>query len=43
MVERIKERVQLLPDALLDADRCRELIQLILRDLDTLNRRLNLP
>ena len=43
LVERIKERVQLLPDALLDADRCRELIQLILRDLDTLNRRLNLP
>lgn len=43
LVERIKERVQLLPDALLDADRCRELIQLTLRDLDTLNRRLNLP
>lgn len=43
LVERIKERVHLLPDALLDAEGCRELIELILRDLDALNRRLNLP
>ena len=41
LVDRIKERVMILPDALSDTDRCRELIQLILRDLDALDRRLN--
>ena len=41
LVDRIKERVMVLPDALNDTDRCRELIQLILRDLDALDRRLN--
>jgi ATP-dependent Clp protease ATP-binding subunit ClpC len=43
LVERIKERVTLLPDALLDSERCRQLIQFILRDLDALDRRINLP
>lgn len=43
LVERIKERVLALPDALRDVDRCRELIQLILHDLDAVNRRLNPP
>ena len=41
LVDRIKERVMILPDALSDTDRCRELIQVILRDLDLLDRRLN--
>lgn len=40
LVDRIKERVTVLPEALSDTDRCRELIQLILRDLDALDRRL---
>jgi ATP-dependent Clp protease ATP-binding subunit ClpC len=41
LIERIKRRVIELPDALSDTSRCRELIQQILYDLDTLNRRFN--
>lgn len=43
LVSRITHRVQELPEALRDADRCRQLIQQILRDLDALSRRLNSP